>query len=410
VRDRAALNLRLMQEDDELAERFIKNDSIFLLSTFEHQLVMYVASENKKVFSKAFDLSTIPVVSHEQALAEERTQKLHTATPTLKAPSTGPSKSQTNGAAERGASAAANTQKYQEAFERIPELRAYGPVLKSSTKVELTESETEYVVTAIKHIFTNHIVLQYDITNTLPNTVLEDVSVIATPAEEEEGQGDDQPSLEEDFLIPAPKLSTNEPGTLYVAFKKIHHHHPENQPSFPITSFTNTLKFTSKEIDPSTGEPDASGYDDEYEVDGLDLSGADYVIPAFAGGFDHVWEGVGARADSEEASETLQLGNVKGLSGISPISFSAMSSILIPRAPPAPFIPLSNSLTSIPTQTPPTNSPRRSPCNRSKAPTSPSPPAPTPSSSTATPSPAAASPPSSRWPTRPSPASRSRWR
>ena len=307
VRDRAALNLRLMQEEDEVAERFIKNDSMFSLSTFEHQLVMYVTSDNKNIFSKAFDLSTIPVVSHEQALAEERTKKLHTATPTLKAPSTGPTKPQMNGAAERGATTAANTQKYQEAFERIPELRAYGPVLKSSSVVELTESETEYVVTATKHIFKQHLVLQYDIKNTLPDTVLEDVSIIATPAEE------DEPILEEDFLIPAPKLSTNEPGTIYVAFKNLE----EAFPTFPITSFSNVLKFTSKEIDPSTGEPDANGYDDEYEVDGLDLTGADYVVPAFAGNFDHVWEGVGANNNGEEASETLQLGNVKTLSGMS---------------------------------------------------------------------------------------------
>jgi coatomer subunit gamma len=305
VRDRAALNLRLMQEEDEVADRFIKNDSMFSLSTFEHELVMYVTSDNKNVFSKAFDLSTIPVVSHEQALAEERTKKLHTATPTLKAPSTGPIKPQLNGAAERGAATAATTQKYEEAFKRIPELKAYGPVLKSSPVIELTESETEYVVTAVKHILKRHIVLQYDIKNTLPDTVLEDVSIIATPAEE------DEPSLEEDFLIPAPKLSTNEPGTVYVAFKKLE----SPSSTFPITTFSNILKFTSKEIDPSTGEPDANGYDDEYEVDGLDLSGADYVVPAFAGSFDHVWEGVGANNNAEEASETLQLGNMKSLSG-----------------------------------------------------------------------------------------------
>lgn len=325
VRDRAALNLRLMQEEDEMAERFIKNDSMFSLSTFEHQLVMYVTSDDKNIFSKAFDLSTIPVVSHEQALAEERTKKLHTATPTLKAPSTGPTKPQMNGAAERGASAAANTQKYQEAFERIPELRAYGPVLKSSSVVELTESETEYVVTAVKHIFKQHLVLQYDIKNTLPDTVLEDVSIIATPAEE------DEPTLEEDFLIPAPKLSTNEPGTIYVAFKNLE----EASPPFPITSFSNILKFTSKEIDPSTGEPDANGYDDEYEVDGLDLSGADYVVPAFAGSFDHVWEGVGANNNAEEASETLQLGNVKNLSGMSLLHLE----IYLPYPTFAPFFP-----------------------------------------------------------------------
>ena len=44
---------------------------------------------------------------------------------------------------------------------------------------------------------------------------------------------------------------------------------------FPITSlflssvtctFTNTLKFVVKDCDPSTGEPDEEGYEDEYVV------------------------------------------------------------------------------------------------------------------------------------------------
>ncbi|KAJ9193059.1 hypothetical protein DTO164E3_630 [Paecilomyces variotii] len=299
VRDRAALNLRLMSEEDEIAEKFIKNDSMYSLSTFEHQLVMYVTATDKETFAKAFDLATIPVVSHEQALAEERTKKLTTATPTLKAPSAGPPK-KAQGAVDGAASAAAATQKYAEQLILIPELKEYGTLLKSSSPVELTESETEYVVSAVKHIFKEHVVLQYDIKNTLPDTVLEDVSVVATPSEEDE-------VLEEDFIVPLPKLATNEPGVVYVAFKKLGGEH-----SFPVTSFTNVLKFTSKEIDPTTGEPEESGYEDEYQVEDLELTGSDYVIPAFAGSFDHVWEQTGA--NGEEASETLQLGNVKGIS------------------------------------------------------------------------------------------------
>ncbi|KAN0085575.1 Coatomer, gamma subunit, appendage, Ig-like subdomain-containing protein [Elaphomyces granulatus] len=60
---------------------------------------------------------------------------------------------------------------------RIPELREYGALLKSSAPVELTESETEYVVSAVKHIFREHIVLQYDIKNTLPETVLAGIAI-----------------------------------------------------------------------------------------------------------------------------------------------------------------------------------------------------------------------------------------
>lgn len=264
---------------------------------------MYVTSNDKQTFAAAFDVSSVPVVSQEQALAEERTKKLTTATPTLKAPSTGPPKGKANGVAE--AATAAATQKYAEQLMQHPDIKEYGTLLKSSVPVELTESETEYVVTAVKHVFKENIVVQYDIRNTLPDTVLENVTVIATPSEDD--------VLEDDFIIPAPKLSPNEPGAVYVAFKKL-----GGDKSVPVTSFTNNLKFTSKEIDPTTGEPEEEGYEDEYQVEDLELTGSDYVIPTFAGSFDHVWEQTGA--NGEEESETLQLSNMKGITGMHSIS------------------------------------------------------------------------------------------
>lgn len=271
---------------------------MYSLPTFEHQLVMYVTSTDKATFTAAFDVSSIPIVTQEQALAEERTKKLTTATPTLKAPTAGPPK-KANGVAE--APTAAATEKYAEQLMQIPELKAYGTLLKSSLPVELSESETEYVVTAVKHVFKEHIVLQYDIKNTLPDTVLEDVTVVATPSEED--------ILEEEFIVPAPKLATDEPGIVYVTFKNL-----GGEYSFPITSFTNVLKFTSKEIDPTTGEPEEGGYEDEYQVEDMELTGSDYVIPTFSGSFDDVWE---QTSEGEEVSETLLLSNMKGIAGMS---------------------------------------------------------------------------------------------
>lgn len=300
IRDRAALNLRLMDQDDDMATRFIRNDSMFSLPVLEHQLVMYVTADGRDTFERPFDLSKVPVVTREQADAEDRTKKLTTATPTLKAPSTGP-KPASRGGAETAASATAAAQKYAAQLQAIPELASYGGVLKSSSVVELTESETEYVVSAVKHLFEDHVVLEFQIKNTLPETVLTDVSVVSTPADED---GDVQ--LEEDFIIPAPKLVTNEPGTVYVSFKRL-----ETDSQFVATTFTNVLKFTSKEIDPTTGEPEeGDGYDDEYQVEDLELTGADYVVPVYAGSFDNVWEQAGA---GEEATETLQLSNTKSI-------------------------------------------------------------------------------------------------
>ena len=261
---------------------------------------MYVTANDKKTFATAFDISSVPVVSHEQALAEERTKKLTSATPTIKAPSAGPVKSQANGSADGVSAALAAAQRHSQDLLKVPELKAYGPVLRSSASIELTESETEYVVSVIKHIFKDYIVLQYDVKNTLADVVLEEVSVIASPTEEY--------VLEEEFIIPVSKLETDQPGTVYVSFKNV------SDSPYPTSTISNMLKFTSKEIDPTTGEPDESGYEDEYAVEDLELVGSDFVIPAFAGNFDHIWEQTGA--NGEEESETLQLSNTKSIAGM----------------------------------------------------------------------------------------------
>ncbi|KAG6165770.1 hypothetical protein E4U25_001974 [Claviceps purpurea] len=298
VRDRAALNLKLMgEEDDAMAENFVKNESMFSLPIFEHQLVMYVTSDDQASFNDPFDISSIPVVTREQADAEDRTKKLTAAAPSLKAPKLGPTKAPV-GSVEAAASASAQAQRYAEELMQISEMSEFGHVLKSSPVTELTEAETEYVVTLVKHVFKEHIVLQYEVKNTLPDTVLEAVSVVATPGDEDE--------LEEVFILQAEKLATDEPGKIYVAFKKVN-----GEGSMPITTFTNILKFTSKEIDPSNGEPEESGYDDEYEVSEFDLSGSDYIVPTFASNFSHIWEQIGA--SGEEAEETLQLSSMKSI-------------------------------------------------------------------------------------------------
>lgn len=49
---------------------------------------------------------------------------------------------------------------YAKTFASVPSLSKLGPIFKSSIPVELTESETEYVVSCIKHILQNHVVFQ----------------------------------------------------------------------------------------------------------------------------------------------------------------------------------------------------------------------------------------------------------
>lgn len=285
VRDRAAMYLKALEEES-LADTYIRNDSSFPLANLESALMSYLKTPEQQ--EQAFDTSSIPKISREQAAAAvPRAAPLDivSSSPLPQIDSAQPS------------SADAIQSLYTAQLETVPELQAYGPVLRSSTKpIALTESETEYVVTAVKHIYKEHIVFQFNITNTLPDTVLENVSVIMTPSE-------DTP-LTEDFIIPYPSLTSDVPGVVYVSFTR-------NDPvEYAIGAFGCTLKFVSKEVDPTSGEPEEEGYDDEYQVEELDLGAGDYISPNYVT-FSSEWERLKGGATSTEtfalsSSESLK--------------------------------------------------------------------------------------------------------
>lgn len=268
---------------------------MFSLPNLEHQLNVYILGEVDPTFSKPFDISTVPVVTREQALAEDRTRKLTSATPTMQTPAA----SAAPAAATAATTHTANSQRYTEQLQAIPEIAAFGGVLKSSNVVELTETNNEYVVSAVKHIFKYHLVLQFDVRNTVPDIALEDVFLEVTPDDEALEAGFDY-----QFHIPHPLIKTDDSGVVYVAFKR-----PQ---SFVAGSFSNIVKFVQKEIDPSTNEPAESGDEDSYEIDDCALLGADYISPSFAGDFKTIHDAL-PDDDEHAASVTLALEGIKTL-------------------------------------------------------------------------------------------------
>jgi coatomer subunit gamma len=105
-------------------------------------------------FSKPFDLSAIPVVTKEESDAQALRQ-LTDLTPLAS------SKPDTSNVTAISISTESTSRAYAATLEKIPEFKEFGTLLKSSsTPVELTEKETEYAVTATKHIFKKHLVLQ----------------------------------------------------------------------------------------------------------------------------------------------------------------------------------------------------------------------------------------------------------
>ena len=195
---------------------------------------------------------------------------------------------------------AAETQStYASQLTSVPEFASYGSVLNSSTKiVPLTESETEYFVTCVKHIFKEHIVFQFNVANTLPETVLEGVSVLMQPT----GEG-----LTEDFIIPIPLLAaTDGPQIVYVSFTR------DSPEEYFVGGFGCTLKFVSKEIDPDTGMPEDTGYADEYHLEEIEVSaGGDYILPSYCS-FNAEWEALGEAAEMEEEFGLSAMASIKG--------------------------------------------------------------------------------------------------
>ncbi|XP_017140652.1 coatomer subunit gamma [Drosophila miranda] len=180
---------------------------------------------------------------------------------------------------------------------QLPGIQVLGPVHRSTAPIQLTESETEYTVQCIKHIFGKHVVFQFDCLNTLSDQFLENVRVELT--------------LPEGFttraVVPCPKLPYNELQTTYVIVE-----FPPDAGS-SIATFGATLRFVVKDCDPNTGEPDSEeGYDDEYMLEDMEITVADQIQKSKKNNFQVAWDA----ADSEEwlqAEDTFVLSAVTTL-------------------------------------------------------------------------------------------------
>ncbi|KAH8916066.1 Coatomer, gamma subunit [Atractiella rhizophila] len=290
VRDRAALYLKLL-EKEKLAKEFKEDDSTYSLAALENSLVGYISSG--AAATEVFDISSIPRMSKEAARLEvSRAANVRSEAAGLLGGMSVSMESEVEGKVEKREEERPND--YEEELKNIPEFEPFGKILRSGKVVELTEREMEYVVSVVKHVFKEHVVFQFNISNTIPDTVLENVSVIMTPSND---------SLTEKFIIPIPSLSSS-PDTCYVAFDRT------DPSSYPSCSFTNTLKFVSKEVDPSSGEPEETGYEDEYPIEEVEVGAGDFIQPSYAD-FAKEWDRFRTGAEVKDTFELTEMKSLK---------------------------------------------------------------------------------------------------
>ncbi|KAL2315197.1 putative coatomer subunit gamma [Schizosaccharomyces pombe] len=275
VRDRAAFSVKALEDRDAFLP-VVKSDKIPSLPALERSLVIYI-SERK--FGQGFDIKSVPVLSQEEIDAENL--RIKKATTEVEFTEVTP-------AEDQNALASSNIEtEFLNALESVSEFNEYGPVLKSSpSPIELTEQETEFVVKVVKHVFKDHLVVQFQLHNTLSEVILENAVVVSTPSTDD---------LVEECVVPAAIVS-GEPVSIFVSFKF------NDSVPYPLTTLTNTLQFTTKEIDIHTGEPEEEGYEDEYKIDDLDVSAGDFISPAYESNFDGLFDSL-----EHEASEVYVL-------------------------------------------------------------------------------------------------------
>lgn len=161
VRDRACFYVSILQNPDsplggQLSLEFVSSESSFEWQSLESHLAHYIST---KQFSKPFDISQIASISAsdeqdmQMGILKHYIEK-RASTMEIVMDEVVVSKKVVNSVA---------------ADLDIPGLNNLGPIFKSSPRIALTEPETEYVVTLIKHTYQAHLVLQVILNNLVSN-------------------------------------------------------------------------------------------------------------------------------------------------------------------------------------------------------------------------------------------------
>lgn len=286
VRDRAALAVKFL---DSKQKKLLVADTQFDLGALERKLTNYLNDEAN--FNVQFDISEIPIITKEELKSLEYQKKINRLDQpvheTVSDEEIGDNNNKKNKSTESGENSDSATnellkqQEYANELSTIPEIAEYGRLTKSSsTPIYLTEKENEFVVNVVKHWFidSGKLVLQYNITNTLPRSVLEDITVIV--------QSDNESYVEE-FVIPLDKLGPDQTGTVYVSFSI-----PSitEEDSDILCAFGNTVAYTNKDIVDDDGTVDSEGWSDEYQIDDLEVEAGDFITPLYNSNFTSVFD------------------------------------------------------------------------------------------------------------------------
>ncbi|EFO21327.1 coatomer gamma subunit [Loa loa] len=280
VRDRATYFLSVLEtENPYLIANYILNGLQVSVPGLERALEQYVTNGD---YDKPFDLKVVPISTVSLSVTEVKKPSLSVETI----------------ADKKEEKKASRQEIYAEQLAAIPEFARLGPLFKSSQPAALTDEVTEYSVLCVKHVFPQHIVLQFDCNNTLNDQLLENVYVELEPAPDTEGWT----IL---YTIPLEKLPFGIQSTTYILLEI------PSVPGVVTATFSASLKFKVRDVDPTTGEFEGNEtYNDVFVLEEVEITVADHVQPMQRTNFAVSWEQIG---DGNENEDTYALSTVHTL-------------------------------------------------------------------------------------------------
>lgn len=147
---------------------------------------------------------------------------------------------------------------------------------RSTKAYDLTETEVEYRVSCIKHIYDEFVLLQYNVTNNMQQ-ILSNVTVEIEA---------DNPDWFEELAVPIDSLSPSQSGTCFVCIRR-----PEGM--FASGLIHNTLKFRTRDLDAD----ESDSYEDTYHLEEIEVLPVDFIVPGgdqSVSDFRAEWESLGA--------------------------------------------------------------------------------------------------------------------
>lgn len=268
VRDRAAVMLDVLGKDEDHIRHLSEGGMPMQFRALERSVKTFMqrptGSDGRP---QALDFANLPIVEDHVEEPVDKRKKRPTKAGADKTPT-----SATSAAVEPVEDPAA-------VLYRMPELASLGRVFRTTPKAMLTEHEVEYVVDYVKHIFDNHVVLQFNVNNTIDDQLLTNVRVNLV-------SGDDEQYTVQ-AVIPAAQVKFGAPAPTFVVLER------HTQPA--SCSFACELAFRVVQVDPHTGEPegDPEGYEEDYRLEELEISPADFMAKVPQSDFRRAWDQIG---------------------------------------------------------------------------------------------------------------------